>query len=76
LRFVKWFGPTDLHEFWPRAFGVRGLIVGGWFGGSEVRCMLVRGVEFGGGVLGVCDGVLRAVGQGVHRRGEAGPRFE
>ncbi|VBA46249.1 hypothetical protein LAUMK13_05628 [Mycobacterium innocens] len=22
LRFVKWFGPTDLHEFWPRAFGV------------------------------------------------------
>ncbi|VBA45725.1 hypothetical protein LAUMK13_05518 [Mycobacterium innocens] len=22
VRFVKWFGPTDLHEFWPRAFGV------------------------------------------------------
>ena len=19
LRLVKWFGPTDLHEFWPRA---------------------------------------------------------
>ncbi len=52
------------------------MIVGGWFGGSEVRCVLVRGVEFGGGVLGVFDGVLQAVGQGVHRWGEAGPRFE
>jgi hypothetical protein len=52
------------------------LIVGRWFGGSEVRGVLVRGVEFFGGVLRVSDGVLQVAGQGLHRRGEVGQRRE
>lgn len=51
-------------------------MVGRWFGGGEVRCVLVGGVEFDGGVLCVCDGVLQAAGQGVHRLGEVGLRRE